>query len=256
LEGKTQLVVAGSEGSGKTYLAKEVFMKLTSSGYLVLLLQPATPKQLITEIALALNIRIKSLEGRSIKLDELKYSVLDALPKNDLVLIFDDAHLLDSKFRQWIKQFREREIAALLLATNPPRTDVFIAFPRVILSMLPDYAIRELMEDTAIKRGLNLSNSKLSKLQQSCGGNPMFAIRVIEEEYLGVKMIESGDSQEMYFDVTPLILICGIIFMVIRFIGLGTSDQSLYIFGGISAAIFTGFALVLRSLPRENKKIN
>ncbi|MDM3845965.1 MAG: hypothetical protein PT116_13185 [Aphanizomenon gracile PMC638.10] len=40
-----------------------------------------------------------------------------------------------------------------------------------------------------------------------------------------------------------------------RFIGLGTNDQALYIFGGIAAAIFLGLSRLLYSLPQEERRI-
>ncbi|MDF5712156.1 MAG: hypothetical protein PUP90_31900 [Nostoc sp. S4] len=39
-----------------------------------------------------------------------------------------------------------------------------------------------------------------------------------------------------------------------RFIGLGTSDQALYIFAGIAAAIFLGLSRLLYNLPRESQR--
>ena len=81
----------------------------------------------------------------------------------------------------------------------------------------------------------------------------MLAIRAIEEEYLGLD-IEGADHRR-YFDITPLILVVGVIFVIMRFIGLGTNDQALYIFGGIAAAIFLGLSRLLYSLPSEERRI-
>jgi hypothetical protein len=47
----------------------------------------------------------------------------------------------------------------------------------------------------------------------------------------------------------------GIVFVIMRFIGLGTSDQALYIFGGIAAAVFLGLSRLLYNLPREDRRI-
>jgi hypothetical protein len=80
----------------------------------------------------------------------------------------------------------------------------------------------------------------------------MLAIRAIEEECLGLD-IEGADHRR-YFDITPLILVVGLIFVIMRFIGLGTNDQALYIFG-IAAAIFLGLSQLLYSLPQEERRI-
>ena len=64
----------------------------------------------------------------------------------------------------------------------------------------------------ALERGISLNNSQLAKLQERVGGNPMMAQRVIDEEYLGLE-VETGDHTR-YFDMTPVILIVGVVFAV------------------------------------------
>jgi hypothetical protein len=109
------------------------------------------------------------------------------------------------------------------------------------------------MEQAAIARGLHLRPSELSKLQERVGGNPALAERAIDEELIGTS-IEGGDHG-LYFDITPLIAMIGVIFICLRFIGLGTNNQALYIFSGIGAACFMGFTLAVRSLPKESRRI-
>lgn len=54
-----------------------------------------------------------------------------------------------------------------------------------------------------------------------------------------------GADHCRYFDITLLILLAGVAFVIMRFIGLGTNDQALYIFGGIAAAIFLELSRIL-----------
>lgn len=118
---------------------------------------------------------------------------------------------------------------------------------------LPERAIREIMKGAAQDRSIPLTDADLSKLQERAGGNPMLATRAIEEEYLGLDV--EGADHKRYFDITPLILVVGVVFVVMRFIGLGTNDQALYIFSGIAAAIFLGISRLLYNLPREDRRI-
>jgi hypothetical protein len=157
------------------------------------------------------------------------------------------------KFRIWLKQLRRKGVPMLVLATDPPRSDIFINIPRIELKPLPEKAIRQIMKAAAQERAIALTSADLSKLQERAGGNPMLAIRAIEEEYLGLD-IEGADHRR-YFDITPLILVVGVIFVIMRFIGLSTNDQALYIFGGIATAIFLGLYRLLYSLPQEERRI-
>jgi hypothetical protein len=109
------------------------------------------------------------------------------------------------------------------------------------------------MEQAALDKGLSLRAADFSRLQERSGGNPMLATRIIEEEFLGLD-IEAGDHTR-YFDITPLIFIVGIIFTALRFVGLGTNDMAMYIFAGIASAVFMGFGIAIRSLPKESRRI-
>ncbi|MBH8564476.1 ATP-binding protein [Nostoc sp. CENA67] len=247
------ILIAGEDGSGKSVLANAVFEKLQDDGFAVAFIEPATPKQMLLEIAHQFDVATENLEGKSLTIDKLKRAIATFLEENTAFLVLDDAHSCDAKFRMWLKQLRRVGVPMLLLATDPPRTDIFINIPRIELKPLPEYAIREIMIQAAIERGIELKPSELSKLQERAGGNPMLATRAVDEEYLGLE-VESGDHRR-YFDITPLILLVGIAFVIMRFIGLGTSDQALYIFGGIAAAIFLGLSRLLYNLPRESQRI-
>ncbi|BAZ33619.1 hypothetical protein NIES4074_61330 (plasmid) [Cylindrospermum sp. NIES-4074] len=247
------ILVVGEEGSGKSVLANAVVERLGIDGFSVAFIEPATPKQMLLEIAQQLEIATEDLEGKSLTVDKLKRAIADFLEGNTAFLVLDDAQNCDMKFRIWLKQLRRRGIPMLVLATDPPRSDIFINIPRIELRPLPEKAIRQIMKSAAQERAIDLSAADLSKLQERAGGNPMLAIRSIEEEYLGLE-IEGADHRR-YFDITPLILIIGVIFVIMRFIGLGTNDQALYIFGGIAAAIFLGLSRLLYSLPQEERRI-
>ncbi|MBD2458416.1 ATP-binding protein [Nostoc sp. FACHB-87] len=247
------ILIAGEDGSGKSVLASAVVEKLQTDGFMVAFIEPATPKQMLLEIAHQFDIPTEDLEGKSLTADRLKRAIAGFLEENTAFLIIDDAHSCDPKFRMWLKQLRRSNVPMLLLATDPPRTDIFINIPRIELKPLPEYAIREIMVQAAAEREINLKPSELAKLQERAGGNPMLATRAVDEEYLGLE-IEGADHRR-YFDITPLILLAGIAFVIMRFIGLGTSDQALYIFGGIAAAIFLGLSRLLYNLPREDRRI-
>ncbi|MDB9377977.1 ATP-binding protein [Nodularia sphaerocarpa] len=247
------ILIVGEEGSGKSVLANAVFEKLTADGFLVAFIEPATPKQMLLEIAGQFDVATEDLEGKNLTVEKLKRAIADFLKGNTAFIILDDAQNCDPKFRIWLKQLRRQGVPMLILATDPPRSDIFINIPRIELKPLPEKAIREIMKAAAHERAIALTPADLSKLQERAGGNPMLASRAIEEEYLGLDI--EGADHKRYFDITPLILVIGVIFIIMRFIGLGTNDQALYIFGGIAAAIFLGLSRLLYSLPKEERRI-
>lgn len=247
------ILIVGEEGSGKSVLANAVFERLICDGFLVAFVEPTTPKQMLLEITQQFNLPSQDIEGKNLTVDKLKKAIADFLRENTAFIIFDDAQNCEIKFRIWLKQLRRKGVPMLVLATDPPRADIFINIPRIELKPLPERTIREIMKCAAQERSIDLSSADLSKLQERAGGNPMLAIRSIEEEYLGLD-IEGADHRR-YFDITPLILVVGVIFIIMRFIGLGTNNQSLYIFGGISAAVFLGLFRLFYILPNEERRI-
>lgn len=258
LKANSSILIAGGQGSGKSVLGTAVVSQLEEEGFTVVSLEPATPKQMLVEMAMQLGVAIveESLEtnrSRSLTAEQLKPAIAIELRKQTAFVVLDDAHLCELKFRNWLRTLERQSIPLLLLATDPPKTDIFISIPRIELGPLPEYAIREVMEQAALERGLNLKISDLARLQQRAGGNPALAIRAINEEYLGLEP-EAGDHRR-YIDGTPLLLLLGIGFIVLRFIGLGTSNQTLYIFGGIAAAVFMGVSRLLYALPPDSRRI-
>lgn len=253
LKANSPILITGEEGSGKSVVKEAVREALSDEGFTVASIELATTKQMLLDLCEQLGIDNYDLEGKALTTDKLKGSIISYFQQETAFLLVDDAHSLPLQFRQWLKSLKRQGVPMLLLATNPPRSDVFLNLPRIELKPLPEYAVRELMEQAALERGLNLTNSELAKLQERAGGNPMLAQRVIDEEYLGLDN-ETGDHRR-YVDITPLILLIGTGFVVMRFVALGTSNPALYAMAGAIGALFLGLSRILYGLPKDSRRI-
>lgn len=253
LKANSPILITGEEGSGKSVLKEAVRETLSDEGFTVASIELATTKQMLLDMCEQLGIDTYNLEGKSLTADGLKNAIATHFQNEVAFLLVDDAHSLPMQFRQWLKSLKRQGVPMLLLATDPPRSDVFLNLPRIELKPLPEYAIRELMEQAALDRGLQLANHQLARLQERTGGNPMLAQRVVDEEYLGLDN-ETGDHRR-YFDITPLILLAGTGFIMLRFFALGTNNPSLYIMTGAIGALFLGVSRILYSLPKDSRRI-
>ncbi|HEY9874482.1 MAG TPA: ATP-binding protein [Candidatus Obscuribacterales bacterium] len=253
LMANSSILCCGEEGSGKSFLGAAVVEELRSHGFDVAFVEPATPKQTLLELAEQLGVSPTDLEGKALTMDALKKAIAIHLQSNMTFLVFDDAHQLEPKFRGWLKSLKRQGQPLLLIATDPPRTDVFLNMSALILKPLSEYQVRDLMERAALDRGMALRPSDLARLQQVAGGNPMLAQQTIENEYLGLDQ-ETG-SHTRYFDITPLILLIGCLFIVLRFVALGADNKTLYVLSGASGALILTVGRLMYALPKETRRI-
>ncbi len=150
------ILVVGEAGSGKTFLANDVATALKNEGFEVVFIDARTHKQILLEIAYQLGISRTDINGKNYSLKELEIEIAFYLQHHTAFFIVDDAQRCNPKFRKWLKDICRKK-PMLLLAINPPKTDVFINLARLELLPLPEYAIREMLEQASLERGLNLT---------------------------------------------------------------------------------------------------
>ena len=131
--------------------------------------------------------------------------------------------------------------------------NIFLKLPRIELEALPERAIREIMEGEANDLGLQVTPGKLADWQQRAIGNPMLAKRVVKEEYLGLEGNNYDHTQ--WIDGTPLLIAVLMGFMILRFLGLGLNNTSLYLIGGILTVAVGMVRLMIYSLPRQSNRL-
>jgi len=255
IQSASSLLVVGDQGSGKTFLAEQVYTTFLGSGFSVAFIEPCTTKQLLLRICSSFNIPTQDFEGKKFTTEQLKQQIEIALKEGGKIMIFDDAQCIEIKIRFWLKRIVQScpTSPILLFATSPKRSDLFISVPRIYLEPLPDKTIRQIMRNTAQDRSIKLQNVDLASLQQRVAGNPMLAVRAVHEEYIGLDS-EEGDHQR-YGDGTFLIFLGVVTFIAVRFFAIGLDNKLLYALSGLLAVLFWGFYRSLRLLPGEGTKI-
>jgi len=128
-------------------------------------------------------------------------------------------------------------------------------FTRPINAVKPlsDRQIREIMQQASQELGMELSSGQLAHLQQRCGSNPMLAHRVVREEYLGLD--EPNPDHTQWIDGTPLLIAGLMLFVIIRFVGLGMNSTSLYLIGGILTVAVGIVRILITSMPRKSTRL-
>lgn len=168
------------------------------------------------------------------------------------LLIIDDAQTIPNSIRLWLEQLHKEGNQLLIFSITDPAKGIFLRLGKMELPQPTELQIRHLMQCEAIALNLSLSPSRLAALQRRTGKNLMLAKKVIRDESLG---ISSGIEHRDYVDISPFIMAALAGLAVVRFIGLGMGDRTLYIVGGV--AMVTGLMLkyLARGLTRNRKRL-
>ncbi|MCD8489493.1 MAG: hypothetical protein LRZ84_22835 [Desertifilum sp.] len=205
-------------------------------------------KLFLQRLASQIDCPVVDLETeKPLNTDRLKEEI--ALNVGGWLVIIDEAQRLPVSVRYWLECL---DCQMLLLATEPPKKDLFLKFPRLEIQPLTKDEIRSIMYAEAIALGMQLSPSKFASLSQLAGGNPALAKRVIRESAVGLTSYNNIDSTQ-YLDISPLIMGLLALVSLIRFWGLATGDRSVYILGGTLFSVFVAAKYLRMMLPKERR---
>jgi len=167
---------------------------------------------------------------KDMTMDALKDELMDNVGSG-VLLILPEAKRLTTGIRYWLEDAIAAGVTVCCFAVVNPGRDIFLDMAEIELEMPSERRIRQVMADEAQRQGLELSRARLSQLQPLAGRNPMLARRVVRDEALGLTP-KAAPRHTQYLDISPLILAATATLAILRFIGMGTGNKSLYIIGG------------------------
>ncbi len=189
---------------------------------------------------------------RNLTVEEIKEAILDAV-NDEYLFILPSANRLPTSIRYFLEDCKSNGLTICAIANNNPSKDIFLELLEIELKLPEDKAIREIMKAEASKLGLEISNSKMAELQTYAGKNPMLARKVIKNHKLGLNKQQKPEHTQ-YLVIMPILIAILMSFGIIRFIGMGTGNKGLYIFGGVT--LVAGMTLKqLGSVRGANKRL-
>jgi hypothetical protein len=181
-----------------------------------------------------LNAEGEEVGEKPMTLDELKEEIALNIPA-DALLILPEAKRLTTLITFWLEDLNCR---ICCFAVVKPSRDIFLKMIEIELALPDDQHIREIMQREAENCGLNISEARFSQLQSYAGRNAATARKIVKEEKLG---LTKDPNHNQYLDISPLVMGLFCCVGIVRFIGLGTGNRSLYMIGGI--AMMLGLSL-------------
>lgn len=247
------LLLIGESGSGKTTLARRTAQRLSVTHAIVDYIRG---KQAVIEIAQAFGVELTEPRynskgevtgDRKLTQEELEAEILETV-KPGWALFVDNADRWSQSLRLWLMQVERRGVVLILLCTKQKQVDIFLRRTRIDIPKPTAYEIREIMQRHCGAIAHPLTPQEIADLQQYAGLNLGVAKLVVEQHQQGIK--PKADQHRNTIVIAPYAsaLLGG--FAVLRFVGLGMNNKTLYIIGGVCLVLF----LTIKSIGYETSK--
>jgi energy-coupling factor transporter ATP-binding protein EcfA2 len=262
IEQGESLLIIGEQGSGKSTVAaavkekasRETFFKGVAivgySGSMKVFLNSIGSQLSIELTKPKLNSKGEEVGESPMGTDEMKEEL--ACNLKGKLLIIDDAHTIPNSIKLWLEQLHKDGNQLLIFSITDPAKGIFLRLGKMELPQPTELQIRDLMQREAIALNFSLSPSRLAALQRRAGKNLMLCKKVIRDEAMG---ISSGIEHRDYIDISPFIMAALAGLAIVRFIGLGLGDRSLYIVGAVSMAVGVMLKILGRGLTRNRRRL-
>ena len=234
----SNVLVLGEAGQATAAIAVEVADHFSSSLLVATSIYKGSVKQLFKQMASQLDIPTENEDDKPLNVDDQKQEILDNLSDRYL-LILPESKRLPASVRYWLEDAIAAGVRCCLFAPVNPGRDIYLDLLEIELELPGDRAIREEMQSEADRLGIDLSRSELAELQPLAGRNPALARKVVRQHSLGIRNQQPEHTQ--YVVIMPVVIACLMAFGIIRFVGMGTQNKQLYIFGG--CALVAGMTL-------------
>jgi hypothetical protein len=251
---RQSLLVLGEAGAGKTTLARASRDMLSACGVTAPIVSyQGAAKQFYVDLAGSLGCDTTRSSGSQKSAQELRDDLVKYVVADSVAVLIDDAERMPASVRYWVQDCLTDGAVIVLFAFQPKSEGIFIKIPRIEMSAFSFESIRDLMYQEAQIHNVTLNPAVFTSLATRAGGNPTLARRLVRELAIGVEEDTTDGTQ--YVDGTPFLIGLLSMISIVRFIGIGLGDKSLYVVGGIFATGAIALRIVLYQSNRRTKRL-
>ena len=260
MDAKQSLLVIGKSGEGKSHLAEKVDIEMSARGWQVWRGRyEGQAKSVLESIAECFDVPTTievNDDGKTKPMTaiQLKAELAKNLARENWLIIFDDADRLPVSFRYWLEELHRLDTRLLLVSAPPMPKDIFLKLVRIEMKPLEKNSLRTIMTDEATAQGIQLTTAQLADFESRVGSNPALAKRIVLEQRLGLVSDQEGDRPD-YIDGTPFVLSILAAVSIVRFVGLGLGDRSLYIIGGMAMVTGMTIKILYAAANKRNRRL-
>ena len=268
------VILTGSVGVGKSAVLRAALDKVSDKVELLIRLYDHQAKGQFVEMArqmlelglvsakeLELPVKFhdmaaKDIDWREIKsqvnrlcMRDLTLAIIPALaraPTKPVIAVDDLTSLTPTQMAFWLAIFDHAQVIGCASEKKARVRKLWWKMKELVVKPLPQAVIRDIVKKYIIAKGVLVESPELyiSHVVKQSGGIPQAIYdmldesgkeRIIDKRKVRAMRHEAGVS---YLDFTPMVMILGALIVSMRYIGMGTGDKTLYIMGGMGAALF------------------
>ena len=205
------------------------------------------------------NLPVADIDWKEVKnqinrmsMRDLTHAIIPALARADtkpIIAVDDLTSLTPTQMAFWLAIFDHAQVIGCASEKKPRVKKLWWKMKEIVVKPLPHDVIRQVVKKYIETKGVLIESPDLyiSHVVKQSGGIPQ-AIYDMLDESGKERIIDKRKVREMrheagvsYLDFTPMVMILGAVIVSMRYIGMGTGDKTLYIMGGMGAALFLTF---------------
>lgn len=271
------VILTGTVGIGKSAVLRKALEQVSSRVGLIIRLHDHQAKGQFVEMArqmlelglitakeLDLPAQFHSVPGTEIDWSDIKNKVnrmsmrdltqvlIPALARSEdkpVIAVDDLTSLTPTQMAFWLAIFEHAQVVGCASEKKPRVKKLWWKMKEISIKPFSQAVARDVIKQYITTKGMLIESPDqyISHVVKQSGGIPQ-AIYDMLDESGKERIIDKRKVREMrheagvqYLDFTPMVMILGALIVSIRYIGMGTGDKTLYILGGMGAALFLTF---------------
>jgi len=183
---------------------------------------------------------------------DLTHAVIPALANSDvkpMIAVDDLTSLTPTQMAFWLAIFEHAQVVGCASEKKPRVKKLWWKMKEIHIKPLPAPVVREMVKMYITEKAMLIESPDqfISHVVKQSAGIPQAIFDMLEESSKE-KIIDKRKVRAMrhdagvtYLDFTPMVMLLGALIVSMRYIGMGTGDKTLYIMGGMGAALFLTF---------------
>jgi len=271
------VILTGSVGIGKSAVLREALEQVSNRVGLIIRLHDHQAKGQFVEMARQMlelglitakeldlpaqfhDIPPADIEWKDIRnkvnrmsMRDLTQVVIPALARSEdkpVIAVDDLTSLTPTQMAFWLAIFEHAQVVGCASEKKPRVKKLWWKMKEISVKPFSPAVARDVIKQYITTKGMLIESPDqyISHVVKQSGGIPQ-AIYDMLDESGKERIIDKRKVREMrheagikYLDFTPVVMILGALIVSMRYIGMGTGDKTLYILGGMGAALFLTF---------------